>query len=144
MDLGSLILQNLFSVCSSVVAAVVGYLLLRVMRGVRASTERTELHAEKTEQRLSQLDKVSVTANNAALEEWQRDVALRVEAVAESKSDTLAWQANVDRRLAAVEKFARDLDAFAHGHADTPTYTPPATTPTPTTHFTEDHHELIH
>lgn len=144
MDLGTLVLQNLFNICSSVVAAVVGYLVLRVLRGVRASTERTEKHTEETAQKLGALDTVSLTGSSRELEKWQAEMALRVEAIADGKSDTLAWQATFDRtlaatirRVAALEQFALDLDGFAHG-GPVPTFTAAIPTTNTTTTITEE------
>ena len=123
MNIGDLILQNFFGL----VATVIGGLILAAARSIRISARKTEAHARNTDEKVSKLDldKVSLTTHNRALEEWQRDMALRVEALAESKSDTLAWQAQFDRRLRAVEQFAEALDAFAHGRGDVPTYTTP-------------------
>jgi hypothetical protein len=138
MNLGDLVLQNFFGIVASVIASVLGFLAVRILRGVRASTERTEVHAAETATKLSQLDKVSLTAHSAELESWQHDMATRIEALAESKSDSLAWQATFDRtltatirRVAALEQFALDLDAFAHGNAGVPTFTAATTTQTP-------------
>src|SRR5690242_3776480 len=114
MDLGSLILQNFFGIVASVIGAVVSYLVVRILR----ASQRTEEHARATEAKISALDRVSLTTHDAELEQWQQNMALRIEAVADAKSDSLAWQAQFDRRLAAVEKFAQELDDFAHGHRD--------------------------
>lgn len=146
MSFGDLILQNFFGIVASVIGAVFSYLALRFLRGIRASTQRTEVHAAETAEKLSQLDTVSVSASNAELERWQRDMALRIEAVAEGKSDTLAWQATFDRtlaatilRVAALEQFALDLDAFAHGRAAVPSFTAAIPTITQSTELQEEH-----
>lgn len=140
MNLGDLVLQNFFGIVASVIGAVFSWLALRFLRGIRASTVETEKHARETSEKISQLDRVSLTTHDAVLEQWQRDMALRIAAVADGHSDGLAWQATFDRtlattirRVAELEKFALDLDAFAHGRANVPTFT----AATPTTQATE-------
>jgi hypothetical protein len=137
MTLGDLVLQNFFGIVASVIASVLGYVALRFLRGIRASTNRTEEHAKETAEKVSQLDldKVSLTAHNRQLEQWQQDMALRIEAAADYTSDSLAWQATFDRtlaltirRVAALEEFALSLDTYAHGGTTLPTYTAPVHT----------------
>ena len=136
MNLGDLVLQNFFGIVATVIAG----LILGFARSIRASARRTEAHTADTAKKLSQLDTVSVSSSNAELERWQQDMALRIEAAANYTSDGLAWQATFDRtlattirRVAELEKFALDLDAFAHGRANVPTFT----AATPTTQATE-------
>jgi len=127
--LADLVVSNLFGIVASVIASVLGYVAVRILRGIRASTNRTEEHAKETADKLSALDKFSLTSYSSDLEQ-------RVEAIADQRSDSLAWQANSDRRMAAmerrleaIEQFARDLDGFAHG-GPTPEYVTPATAAT--------------
>lgn len=130
MNLHDLILQNLFGILSSVVAAVLGYLAIRILRKIRDSTERTEVHAETTADAVTQLDRISTGT-------WQRELETRIAAVAEDKSDALAWRVNLDRHINALDRevrelsrFAQSLSDYAHGATDVPTFTTTVAIPT--------------
>lgn len=109
--MSSLLLQTLVSVIGSVVAAVVGWLVIRALRRIDETSKRTETQ-------VSQLDIVSTSS-------WRTSVEQRIEGLADQRSGQLAWQARVDQRVAAVEQFARDLSAFAHGAPEVPTFHEP-------------------
>ena len=140
----SWIAQNLSALMQGAILTIFGIFAQRALRRIFASNRRTEEHVKETAEKVSNLDKVSLTSSNRALEEWQQDMALRVEAIADGKSDTLAWQATFDRtlaatirRVAALEQFALDLDGFAHG-GPVPTFTAAIPTTNTTTTITEE------
>jgi len=144
--MGDWIAQNLSAIFQGAILTVFGFFMQRVLRRIFASNRRTEEHVAETAKKLSDLDKVSVSGWQSGLEEWQKDMALRIAAAADNTSDSLAWQATFDRtlaatirRVAAVEQFCLDLDAFAHGHAPVPTFTAAIPTTTQVTELQEEH-----
>lgn len=123
MDVADWLVQNFSAVLQGVITTVLGYVAIRILGGIKASTNRTEEHAKETAAKVSALDSLSTGSYQNDLDEWKQEILRRVEGLAESKSDTLAWQAQYDRRLRALEQFAEQLSAFAHGDADVPTFT---------------------
>lgn len=109
--MSALLLQTLFSIAGTVVATVIGFFALRALRRIDDTGKRTE-------KQVSQLDIVSTSS-------WRTSVEQRIEGLADQRSGQLAWQLAFDARLAAVERFARDLSKFAHGDPEVPTYIAP-------------------
>ena len=96
--LADLVVSNLFGIVASVIASVLGYVVVRILRGIRASTDRTEEHAKDTADKLSgALDRISTAT-------YKSDLEQRVEAIADQRSDSLAWQANSDRHMRETDR----------------------------------------